>query len=157
MKRGRGSCPYLDTVDRSVLDFDYEKVCSVTLSTSSVYACLVCGAFFRGRAVGTPAHTHSLAADHHVFLCLATQRAYCLPDDYEIGGHALDDMRRVLDPRYSAADVAALDEFRAFFADKDVAAAEAQIEQAYDDVRAAARWRLQSQKDDIGAWLAAHC
>ena len=55
------------------------------------------------------------------------------------------------------ADVAALDEFRAFFADKDVAAAEAQIEQAYDDVRAAARWRLQSQKDDIGAWLAVHC
>ena len=113
MKRGRGSCPYLDTVDRSVLDFDYEKVCSVTLSTSSVYACLVCGAFFRGRAVGTPAHTHSLAADHHVFLCLATQRAYCLPDDYEIGGHALDDVRRVLDPRYSAADVAALDSARA--------------------------------------------
>lgn len=108
MKRGRASCPYLDTVDRSVLDFDYEKVCSVTLSTSNVYACLVCGAFFRGRAVGTPAHTHSLGADHHVFLCLATQRAYCLPDDYEIGGHALDDVRRVLDPRYSAADVAAL-------------------------------------------------
>ena len=113
MKRGRASCPYLDTVDRSVLDFDYEKVCSVTLSTSNVYACLVCGAFFRGRAVGTPAHTHSLGADHHVFLCLATQRAYCLPDDYEIGGHALDDVRRLLDPRYSAADVAALDAGRA--------------------------------------------
>lgn len=108
MKRGRSNCPYLDTVDRSVLDFDYEKVCSVTLSTRSVYACLVCGAFFSGRGVGTPAHTHSLSADHHVFLCFATQRAYCLPDDYEIGGHALDDVRRVLDPRYSAADVAAL-------------------------------------------------
>ena len=96
MKRGRSNCPYLDTVDRSVLDFDYEKVCSVTLSTRSVYACLVCGAFFSGRGVGTPAHTHSLSADHHVFLCFATQRAYCLPDDYEIGGHALDDVRRVL-------------------------------------------------------------
>ena len=54
-------------------------------------------------------------------------------------------------------DAAALAEFRAFFADKDVAAAAAQIEQACDDVRAAARWRQQALSDGIGEWLAAHC
>ena len=110
MKRGRGRvCPYLDTVDRSVLDFDYEKLCSVTLSNNNVYACLVCGKFFRGRGVGTPAHTHSLDADHHVFLCFANQRVFCLPDDYEVHDHALDDVKRVLDPRFTDDDVRVLD------------------------------------------------
>ena len=87
-----------------MLDFDHDKVCSVTLSNVNVYACLVCGKFFRGRAPGTPAHTHSLQEDHHVFLNLSTQRAYCLPEDYEIEEHALDDVRRMLDPRFSEAD-----------------------------------------------------
>ena len=41
-------CPYLDTIDRSVLDFDFEKLCSVTLTTNNVYACLVCGKYFQG-------------------------------------------------------------------------------------------------------------
>ena len=40
-------CPYLDTVNRAVLDFDFEKCCSVSLSTLNVYACLVCGKFFQ--------------------------------------------------------------------------------------------------------------
>ncbi|CAB4054909.1 USP39 [Lepeophtheirus salmonis] len=34
-------CPYLDTIDRHVLDFDFEKLCSVSLSRINVYACLV--------------------------------------------------------------------------------------------------------------------
>ena len=42
------SCPYLDTIDRSVLDFDFEKLCSVSLSNNNVYACLVCGKYFQG-------------------------------------------------------------------------------------------------------------
>jgi hypothetical protein len=41
-------CPYLDTVNRHILDFDFEKICSVTLSTTNVYACLVCGVYFQG-------------------------------------------------------------------------------------------------------------
>lgn len=41
-------CPYLDTIDRAVLDFDFEKLCSVTLTTNNVYACLVCGKYFQG-------------------------------------------------------------------------------------------------------------
>ena len=40
-------CPYLDTIDRSVLDFDFEKLCSISLSRINVYACLVCGKYFQ--------------------------------------------------------------------------------------------------------------
>lgn len=42
------SCPYLDTIDRSVLDFDFEKLCSISLLNNNVYACLVCGKYFQG-------------------------------------------------------------------------------------------------------------
>src|SRR5271167_1074783 len=51
---------YLDTVplyvvmanlkvNRSMLEFDFEKVCSVTLTNLNVYGCLVCGKYFSGR------------------------------------------------------------------------------------------------------------
>ena len=40
-------CPYLDTIDRAVLDFDFEKLCSISLSNNNVYACLVCGKYFQ--------------------------------------------------------------------------------------------------------------
>ena len=33
---------------RSLLDFDFEKLCSVSLSHINVYACLVCGKYFQG-------------------------------------------------------------------------------------------------------------
>lgn len=42
------SCPYLDTINRHMLDFDFEKLCSVSLSRINVYACLVCGKYFQG-------------------------------------------------------------------------------------------------------------
>ena len=63
------NCPFLDTINRlvnifvcimiiantnhsfccrSVLDFDFEKLCSVSLSNINVYACLVCGKYFQG-------------------------------------------------------------------------------------------------------------
>ena len=54
-------CPYLDTIDRlslifhsifhilfrGVLDFDFEKLCSISLSHVNVYACMVCGKYFQ--------------------------------------------------------------------------------------------------------------
>lgn len=63
-------CPYLDTVDRPILDFDFEKVCSISLSRNNVYMCLICGKYFQGRGEKTHAFTHSLVSNHHVFLCL---------------------------------------------------------------------------------------
>ena len=75
-------CPYLDTINRPRLDFDFERVCSVTLSNQNVYGCLVCGRFFQGRGKKTEAYTHSLHVGHHVFINLHTSHVYCLPGVY---------------------------------------------------------------------------
>ena len=78
------NCPYLDTVRREVLDFDVPHICKTTLSDQNVYACLVCGQFFRGRGEKSPAFIHAVNESHFVYLKLDTRRAYCLPDGYEI-------------------------------------------------------------------------
>lgn len=95
-------CPYLDTVNRQMLDFDMEKLCSVTLTNATnVYACLVCGKYFMGRGRDTPAYTHSVQCNHFVFMNLRDCRAYCLPDMYEIVDSSLDDVKRCLNPQFS--------------------------------------------------------
>ncbi|KMZ58570.1 Phosphoenolpyruvate carboxylase [Zostera marina] len=81
-----------------VLDFDFEKFCSVSLSNLNVYACLVCGKYYQGRGRNSHAYTHSLEAGHHVYINLRTERVYCLPDGYEINDPSLDDIRHVLNP-----------------------------------------------------------
>ncbi|KAL1348665.1 hypothetical protein AAHE18_07G096400 [Arachis hypogaea] len=102
-------CPYLDTVNRQVLDFDFEKFCSVSLSNLNVYACLVCGKCYQGRGKNSHAYTHSLEAGHHVYINLQTEKVYCLPDGYEINDPSLDDIRNVLNPRFTPKDVELLD------------------------------------------------
>ncbi|KAJ1260482.1 hypothetical protein BS78_10G236000 [Paspalum vaginatum] len=105
----RRDCPYLDTVNRQVLDFDFEKFCSISLSNLNVYACLVCGKYFQGRGLKSHAYTHSLEAGHHVFINLQTEKAYCLPDGYEINDPSLEDIRHVLNPRFTKEQVLNLD------------------------------------------------
>ncbi|KAM0254354.1 hypothetical protein ACHAQJ_006886 [Trichoderma viride] len=100
---------YLDTIDRNVLDFDFEKLCSVSLSNINVYACLVCGKYFQGRGVKSHAYFHSLDEDHHVFINLETQKVYVLPDGYEVKSKSLDDIKYVSDPRYTKNEVIQLD------------------------------------------------
>ena len=39
---------YLESVDRGMLDFDFEKVCSVSLNNLNIYGCLTCGKYFQG-------------------------------------------------------------------------------------------------------------
>eukprot|EP00035_Acanthoeca_spectabilis_P011519 m.202756 g.202756 ORF g.202756 m.202756 type:complete len:623 (-) comp15366_c0_seq6:4237-6105(-) len=95
------NCPYLDTINRNVLDFDFEKLCSVTMSNQNVYACLVTGKYFQGRGPGTHAYTHSLMTGNHVFLNLHTLKFYCLPDNYEIIDPSLEDIRAYLKPTFS--------------------------------------------------------
>ena len=77
---------------RTLLDFDFEKLCSVSLSHLNVYACLVCGKYFQGRGTNTHAYTHSVEQSHHVFLNLTSLRFYCLPDGYEIIDQSLEDI-----------------------------------------------------------------
>lgn len=102
-------CPYLDTINRHLLDFDFEKLCSISLTRINVYACLVCGKYFQGRGTTTHAYTHSVADSHHVFLNLRTLKFYCLPDNYEIIDSSLDDIKYVLNPTFTQADIAELD------------------------------------------------
>ncbi|VDM11220.1 unnamed protein product [Wuchereria bancrofti] len=102
-------CPYLDTIDRCALDFDFEKLCSVSLSHINVYACMVCGKYFQGRGTSTHAYTHSLDTNHRVFLNLSTLKFYCLPDNYEIIDPSLDDIKYVLKPTYTTKYIMEID------------------------------------------------
>ncbi len=58
------SCPYLDTIDRSVLDFDFEKLCSISLLNNNVYACLVCGRYFQGEGMHIHTYTQNMTTEH---------------------------------------------------------------------------------------------
>jgi len=100
---------YLDTINRKLLDFDFEKLCSVTLSNINVYACLVCGKYFQGRGPKSQAYFHALDEDHHVYINMATKKVYVLPEGYEVISKSLDDIKFVVDPRLSKAEVACLD------------------------------------------------
>ncbi|KAF9166916.1 hypothetical protein DFQ26_006443 [Actinomortierella ambigua] len=104
-----GSGLYLDTIQRHMLDFDFEKVCSVSLSNINVYACLVCGKYFQGRGKSSHAYFHSLHENHHVYINLHTLKIYILPDSYEVNDPSLDDIKYVLDPRFTPDQVAKLD------------------------------------------------
>lgn len=107
--RAHRLCPYLDTINRQYLDFDFEKLCSVSLTRINVYACLVCGKYFQGRGTNTHAYTHSVAESHHVFLNLHTLKFYCLPDNYEIIDSSLDDIKYVLNPTFTEKHIHNLD------------------------------------------------
>ncbi|KAJ2157030.1 U4 U6.U5 tri-snRNP-associated protein, partial [Coemansia sp. RSA 552] len=99
---------YLDTIDRPSLDFDFEQVCSVSLSNNNVYACLVCGKYYQGRGKQTPAYFHSIHESHHIFINLETLKAYVLPDNYEIKSRSLNDIKEAIRPTYTPRHVAEL-------------------------------------------------
>ena len=100
---------YLDSIDRSVLDFDFEKLCSVTLSNINVYACLVCGKYYQGRGPKSHAYFHALEVGHHVYVNMQTKRVYVLPEGYEVKSRSLEDIKFVVDPRLPKEEVLQLD------------------------------------------------
>jgi U4/U6.U5 tri-snRNP-associated protein 2 len=100
---------YLDTINRSVLDFDFEKLCSVSLSNINVYACLVCGKYYQGRGPKSHAYFHALEVGHHVYINMQTQKVYVLPEGYEVKNKSLDDIKFVSDPTYTKEQVMILD------------------------------------------------
>ena len=104
------SCPYLDTIQRTLLDFDFEPACSVSLERSPhIYACLVCGKYFRGKGRQTPAFIHSVEESHFVFINLAKGTFHCLPDDYEIEDPSVADIRAALHPTFTSTRIQQLD------------------------------------------------
>eukprot|EP00913_Durusdinium_trenchii_P009069 g8528.t1 len=84
-------CPYLGTINRHVLDFDFEKLCSMTLSGENVYCDLVDGKFFQGRGKDTPAYRHALEKGHYVWMNSADGKVFCIPDGYEVVDKSLED------------------------------------------------------------------
>ncbi|KAL4781200.1 snRNP assembly factor [Aspergillus varians] len=100
---------YLDTINRKILDFDFEKLCSVSLSNINVYACLVCGKYFQGRGPKSHAYFHALEVSHHVFVNMGTKKVYVLPEGYEVNNKSLDDIKYVVDPYYTKDQVVKLD------------------------------------------------
>jgi U4/U6.U5 tri-snRNP-associated protein 2 len=100
---------YLDTVNRQVLDFDFEKLCSVSLSNINVYACLVCGKYFQGRGPKSHAYFHSLEDNHHVYINMGTKKVYVLPEGYEVKSKSLEDIKYVVDPIFTKSEVVKLD------------------------------------------------
>ncbi|EIW87109.1 cysteine proteinase [Coniophora puteana RWD-64-598 SS2] len=104
----RASDLYLDTINRAQLDFDFEKLCSVSLSNINVYGCLVCGKYFQGRGKSSYAYYHSIHEDHHVFINLETTKVYVLPDGYAVSDPSLEDISFVLNPSFTKSATAAL-------------------------------------------------
>jgi len=103
------NCPFLDQINRKVLDFDFEKVCSVTMTNHNVYCCLVCGSYFAGRAKGSPAYFHALHENHRVFIHLGNSRIYCLPEGYEVYEKSLNDIKHNLHPKFTQEEISAVD------------------------------------------------
>ena len=100
----------LSFVNRHLLDFDFEKRCSVSLAKDNCYCCLTCGQFFAGRGSKTPAYTHALERENHrVFMHLENGRAYSLPENVEILDKSLDDIRKVLFPKFTSEEIARLE------------------------------------------------
>lgn len=100
---------YLDTINRSVLDFDFEKLCSVSLSNINVYACLVCGKYYQGRGPKSHAYFHALEIGHHVYVNMQTKKVYVLPEGYEVKSKSLEDIKFVVDPQLPKQEVMQLD------------------------------------------------
>ena len=100
---------YLDTINRTLLDFDFEKLCSVTLSNINVYACLVCGKYYQGRGPKSQAYFHALEEGHHVYINMESKSVYVLPEGYEVKTRSLEDIKFVVDPRLSKDEVMRLD------------------------------------------------
>jgi U4/U6.U5 tri-snRNP-associated protein 2 len=100
---------YLDTINRQILDFDFEKLCSISLTNINVYACLVCGKYFQGRGPKSHAYFHALEVNHHVYINMQTQKVYVLPENYEVKNKSLEDIKFVSDPKYTKEQVMVLD------------------------------------------------
>eukprot|EP00933_Yihiella_yeosuensis_P081375 TRINITY_DN94979_c0_g1_i1.p1 TRINITY_DN94979_c0_g1~~TRINITY_DN94979_c0_g1_i1.p1 ORF type:complete len:515 (-),score=102.08 TRINITY_DN94979_c0_g1_i1:120-1664(-) len=101
----RTDCPYLGTINRHVLDFDFEKLCSISLSGENVYVDLVDGKYFQGRGKDTHAYRHSLEKSHYVWMNVSDGKVYCIPDGYEVVDKSLEDIKYNLTPLFDEEEI----------------------------------------------------
>jgi len=101
----RTDCPYLGSINRHLLDFDFEKLCSVSLAGGNVYVDLVDGKYFQGRGKNTHAYNHALEKGHYVWMNVADGKVYCIPDGYEVVDKSLEDVKYNLTPAFDTDDI----------------------------------------------------
>ena len=97
------------SIDTFSLNFDLEKICSVSLSPRNVYICLVCGKYFQGRGEGSQAHKHTLQTSHELFMSLSDGSAFILPEGIPFEHEFLVNIRKNLKPTYSESEVDEID------------------------------------------------
>lgn len=68
-------------VQRSHLNFDFDKICTVTLSHINIYCCLTCGKYLQGRDRNSPAFLHSVNTYHQLYLSFHNLQLYSLPEN----------------------------------------------------------------------------
>jgi hypothetical protein len=66
-------------VARQNLEFDFERLCSKSMTNINVYCCLVCGKYFQGRGRGSWAYRHAVGENHRVWLNLGTEKVGSRP------------------------------------------------------------------------------
>mgnify|MGYP003365504717 CR=1 FL=1 len=76
----------IQTINNKKLDFDSERICSITLSKLNIYGCLTCGKFFKGFSERSPTFLHSINENHRLFISLNNiqNNVVILPDEIEI-------------------------------------------------------------------------
>jgi len=99
---------YLDTINRNVLDFDFEKLCSVALPISTFMPASSAANTTKAGSK-SQAYFHALEEGHHVYVNMETKKVYVLPEGYEVKSKSLDDIKFVVDPRLTRNEVARLD------------------------------------------------
>jgi U4/U6.U5 tri-snRNP-associated protein 2 len=97
--------PHLPTIQRSHLDFDFDHVCSVTLSNRNVHVCLVCGKFFSGRGPDSPLMSHVLSMEHFICMSLTTGIVYSMPENSIVNDPSLEDIRYNIHPTYTENEI----------------------------------------------------
>lgn len=107
--RDGSSCPYMDTINRSALDFDLPPICSTSLQSHNVYICLICGRYLQGRSPSSHAYAHSLQLRHHLYLGLSSESVFCLPDGYRVKDPSFAEIISALHPKFSRTEISGLD------------------------------------------------
>lgn len=72
----------------------------------------MCGKYFQGRGRGSWAFRHAVGENHRVWLNLATEKFYVLPEGYPVSDPSLKDILSVLNPTFSASQLPGLSDLR---------------------------------------------
>lgn len=103
---------YLDTVNRKVLNFDMPLICSVSLATTNIHICLVCNRYLQGASLSSPAFTHAVDTNHHVYINTQTSKFIILPEQLVLSENRSKDLRDIqllLQPKFGKQVISELD------------------------------------------------